>query len=109
MRRRIVSVSVAHIRGHVEDGHMPLRLIRLPQVRERTGLGVTSIYGRIRDGVFPPPVRLTARCSAWPSHEIDAVVAAIIAGRSKDEIRHLVRGLTEQRTAPHTASAGGAQ
>ena len=88
---------------------MPLHLIRLPVVCERTGLGVTSIYGRIREGVFPPPIKLTARASAWPEHEVDEIVRAIIAGRACDEIRALVRELVEQRTATHTASAGRAQ
>lgn len=58
-----------------------LRLVRLPEVRARVGLGRSAIYAAIAAGTFPQPVRLGTRCSAWPEHEIAAWIAARIAAR----------------------------
>lgn len=54
-------------------------LLRLPEVSRRVGIKRSAIYALIERGEFPPPVRLGARVSAWPSDEIDAWVAARIA------------------------------
>jgi prophage regulatory protein len=72
-------------------------LLKLPQVADLCGLRSTSIYGQAKSGLFPPPVKLTARSSAWPEHEVAAVNAARIAGRSDAEIRQLVAHLVKQR------------
>jgi len=50
-------------------------LLRLPAVRERTGLSRSSIYARVQDGSFPPPVQLGARAVAWASDSIDHWIA----------------------------------
>jgi len=63
-----------------------------------TGYGVTSIYGRVKSGLLPPPVKTTPRSSAWPESEIFAVNTAIIAGKPEDEIRQLVAQLVAERT-----------
>lgn len=78
--------------------HAVLRLIRLPQVMDATGLRSTSIYARAKAGLLTPPIKLTPRSSAWPEHEIAAVNAAIIAGASDDELRALVRQLIVERS-----------
>lgn len=57
----------------------PLRLLRLPQVLERIGMGRTMVYDAVKAGTFPAPIRLGRRCVAWPSNEIDAWVRARIA------------------------------
>jgi len=41
------------------------RLIRLPQVEGMTGLRRAHIYGLARRGLFPRPVKIGARASAW--------------------------------------------
>jgi len=41
------------------------RLIRLPQVEHLTGLRRAHIYGLARRGLFPKPLKLGARASAW--------------------------------------------
>ena len=58
----------------------PLHLLRLPDVRAMTGLSRSEIYRRIRAD-FPQPVKLGARASAWPEHEILAWCQARIAAR----------------------------
>jgi prophage regulatory protein len=47
-------------------------LFRLPQVKEVTGLGTTSIWKLVKERDFPPPVHLTGRARAWRSDEIQA-------------------------------------
>ncbi len=57
------------------------RLLRLPQVIERTGLARSSIYDLIRLGRFPAAVPLTATARAWRSDEIENWIAERIAAR----------------------------
>jgi prophage regulatory protein len=56
-------------------------LLRLPQVKARTGLSRSEIYRRIAAGDFPAPCKLGVRASAWPEHEITAYCQARIAAR----------------------------
>ena len=57
----------------------------------------TSVYTRIKDGLFTQPVKTGARCSAWPKHEIEVIKAARVAGKTDDEIRELVTRLHAER------------
>ena len=57
-------------------------LLRLPEVRARTGLSRASIYAAIKRGEFPEPIALGARAVAWPASLVDQwVQARIAAGR----------------------------
>jgi prophage regulatory protein len=49
----------------------PTCFLRLPQVKQRTGLSRSSIYAKISLGEFPAPVNLGARAVAWIGAEID--------------------------------------
>lgn len=66
-----------------EHIQQPYSLLRLPKVRERVGLCRSSIYARIAQGTFPPPVSLGARAVAWDSRAVDAWIAKRIAEASK--------------------------
>ena len=46
------------------------RLIRLPEVQHRVGLGRSTIYRWTAEGRFPTPVQLGDCTVAWPEHEI---------------------------------------
>jgi prophage regulatory protein len=59
----------------------------------------TSIYKRIRDGLWTRPVAIGQRAKAWPDYEVKAIVRARIAGQTDDEVRELVNRLHEKRTA----------
>lgn len=43
----------------------PIAILRLPQVAERTGLGKSAIYSRMKAGAFPQPVDLGGRAVGW--------------------------------------------
>jgi prophage regulatory protein len=45
--------------------------LRLPQVKQRTGLSRSTIYARMRNGDFPSPINLGARAVAWLDHEVE--------------------------------------
>lgn len=47
------------------------RLIRLPEVRHRVGLGRSTIYRWMAEGRFPKPVQLGGYVVAWPEDEIE--------------------------------------
>ena len=47
------------------------RILRIPDVKQRIGLSRSSIYGMIREGTFPKPIRLNVRCVGWLESEVD--------------------------------------
>lgn len=47
------------------------RLLRLPEVLQKTGLKKSSIYASAKAGTFPKPVKVGARAIAWYAHEVD--------------------------------------
>lgn len=72
-------------------------ILRLPAVKLDSGLSRSTIYLRISQGLFPKPVNLGGRAVGWPAHEVAAINAARIAGKSNDEIRQLVVKLEKAR------------
>ena len=63
----------------------PQSLLRLPEVKRRTGLGRTSIYDAVARGKFPAPVKLSERAVAWPSDAVSRWIDARIAA-SRDRV-----------------------
>ncbi|WP_108468947.1 helix-turn-helix transcriptional regulator [Polynucleobacter difficilis] len=59
---------------------MPIKIYRIKEVCEITGLRPSSIYKQIRLNLFPQGVKLTARSTGWPSDVIDAWLKSRIAG-----------------------------
>lgn len=75
-----------------------MAILRIDGVKCRTGdRSKTSIYNRVKEGLFTKPVKLTAQTSGWPDYEVETIVAAQIAGQSSDQIRELVNQLHAQR------------
>ncbi|MDY0029231.1 MAG: AlpA family transcriptional regulator [Pseudobdellovibrionaceae bacterium] len=58
------------------------RILRLPDVKKRTGLSRSTIYLNISKGTFPRHISLGVRCVGWLESEIDAWVQARINQRS---------------------------
>lgn len=54
------------------------RILRLPSVRERTGLSRSNIYAKISRKEFPAAVSLGARAVGWIEAEIEAWLEARI-------------------------------
>jgi prophage regulatory protein len=49
-----------------------MRLLRLPEVMNITGLPRSSLYQAVRLGTFPRPIQLGARTVAWTSDAVGA-------------------------------------
>lgn len=46
------------------------RLIRLPEVKSRTGLSTSDLYRRMEAGTFPRQIKLGAKAVAWIETEV---------------------------------------
>lgn len=58
------------------------RLIRLPEVMNKTGYGKAWIYRLINEGLFPKPIKIGTRAIAFIESEIDEwIVSAIERSR----------------------------
>jgi prophage regulatory protein len=72
-------------------------ILRLPGVLSEAGISRSSLYVRIRDGLWTSPVALGLRMVGWPAREVHELNAARIAGKSDAEIRELVTSLLAAR------------
>ena len=70
---------------------------RCPAARAVFGIGNATFYDWISKGLMTPGVPLGARTVGWPAHELEAIAAARIAGKSDDEIRDLTKRLIAAR------------
>jgi prophage regulatory protein len=50
---------------------MSTSILRLPAVSARVGLARSTIYLRISEGKFPPPIYLGPRAVGWVESEIE--------------------------------------
>ena len=73
------------------------RILRKLALRERLPVSNSGLYAMIQKGLFVRPVRLGARAVGWPEAEVEALIAARIAGASDDAIRELVIKLQAAR------------
>jgi prophage regulatory protein len=64
---------------HPADGFPPMkhpiRMLRLPQVLDATGLGKTTIYELQGRGEFPMRIKITAHSVAWIEEEVQTWIA----------------------------------
>jgi prophage regulatory protein len=61
------------------------RLLRLPEVQARVGLGRSAIYAAMRAGAFPRPVRISSRAVAWAEADIVRWIRDRIAARAAQQ------------------------
>ena len=47
-----------------------MKVLRLAQVIDSTGLGRSTIYKYIAEGKFPIPLQLSERCVGWLENEV---------------------------------------
>lgn len=73
------------------------KILRKPEVIQTTGLSNTSIFERTRDGRFPPSISLGGRAVGYLEHEVLALLTALAAGRSDEQIRQLITLMVAKR------------
>lgn len=76
---------------------MTSKILRLPKTLDRIGIGRSTLYQRIADGLWTRPVPIGLRAVGWPESEVSALTAALIAGKSQADIRELVTKLQAER------------
>lgn len=62
---------------------MSMKLIRIKDVMERTGLARSTIYKYISLGQFPQPIKLGTRAVAWVESEINTWINGSIKRRDE--------------------------
>ncbi|QQU68177.1 AlpA family transcriptional regulator [Pseudomonas fluorescens] len=62
-----------------------MRIIRLKEVIDSTGLARSTVYKYIAEGTFPKPVSLGERCVGWVESEIHDWILARIEERDMAE------------------------
>ena len=74
-------------------------LLKRPTVSGASLLSKTALYEAIKQGTFPPPVKLAKRCVAWPKQEVDKWLFAKCAGYSDQQMRDLIKSMLDSRTS----------
>jgi prophage regulatory protein len=70
---------------------------RKTEILKRIGISKSTLHAKIKQQLLPPAIPLGARSVGFLQHEIDAVLAAMVAGKSNKEIQTLVAELVAQR------------
>lgn len=71
---------------------------RLGAVLDLLGVGRSTLYASVQDGLFVRPVQLVgSRASGWPRAEVHALLDARTASLNAKQIRSLVAALHERR------------
>ncbi len=60
-------------------------IVRRKVVEARTGLSRSTIYQRVKDGTFPPPISLGSKAVGWLQSEIEDWIAERIR-RSRGKV-----------------------
>jgi prophage regulatory protein len=63
---------------------MLTKLIKLKDVTAMTGLSRSHLYALAQQGIFPKPVKLTERSSAWVESEVQGWIDTRIAQRDQE-------------------------
>lgn len=74
------------INNHQKGVDMSDFILRLPQVKLRTGMSRSSIYSAMQQGTFPPSVHLGERSVGWLDSVITAWIDSRATARSKSHI-----------------------
>ena len=77
-----IAASTDELAAQADNSLSEARLIRLPAVQERVGIGRTAVYELIKAGKFPRPVKVGA-ASAWIDVEITRWIERLAASRGE--------------------------
>ena len=76
---------------------MAITILREKAVCVKTGLPRSTLRLRVRQGVFPKPIKLGGALTGWPESEVDEVLDARVSGASDELIRSIVRRIEADR------------
>jgi prophage regulatory protein len=78
-RRSVEAERTPQMGSQTVPRSCPIRILRLAQVIEMTGLGKTKIYELQSEGSFPMRVEITAHSVGWIEEEVQAWLAKRVA------------------------------
>ena len=67
-------------------------MLRLPQVKSKTGLPTSTIYKLIEENQFPRQIKLGPRTVAWLETEVEEWIQSRIAERDRNTPKPLREG-----------------
>lgn len=73
------------------------KILRKPDVIKMAGFSKSTLYNRIQQGLWPKPISLGFRAVGFIQAECEAVLKAMIAEHSPEQIKSLVQKLIAQR------------
>ncbi len=56
-------------------------LLNVKTVQATTGLSRSTIHAKVKDGTFPAPIKLSARCVRWHSEAIHQWIDALATAK----------------------------
>lgn len=62
---------------------MTLKIYRIKEVCDITGLRPSSVYKQIRLGLFPSGIKLTCRSTGWSSEQLEEWLRSKVAAGHK--------------------------
>jgi len=60
------------------------QLLKMPEVRAKTGLSRSHLYSLAQNGEFPKPLKLSERSSAWVESEVEGWIEDRITQRDQE-------------------------
>lgn len=74
-----------------------INILRLKDACDTFAISRSCFYKRIEIGIYPPPISLGDRAVGWVESELQTVLRALVAGKSHDVLKSIVRDLVEKR------------
>lgn len=66
---------------------MSVSILRLPEVKRRTGLSTSTIYRMMREGTFPKPIKIgRLRSVGWIDSEVSQFISQRIEATQSADI-----------------------
>ena len=63
-----------------------MRVLKVPQVLEQTGLGRSSLFQAVQEGRFPKQVKIGPRSVGWVEDEVQEWIKERVAERDREAI-----------------------
>jgi len=70
----------------------------IDEILRRFALGRSTLYTKIKQGLFIQPVKLGKRKIAWPQHEVDQIALLYSQSPSDQEVRAFVLQIENGRS-----------
>ena len=76
----------------------PNRILRKAEVLHVFGISKSTLYNRINDGTFPPPISIGGSSKGWLESEVSILVKALAANLNNSELKNVISSLIRNRS-----------